>query len=209
MNKSDSLAKLAPALVKAQKQMGAALKDAKNPFFKSKYADLNAIIDAAIPALNEQGIAVLQSPDVNEQGQSVINTVLLHESGEYISGKSLVVVSKPNDPQQHGSAMTYNRRYSLQSMVTLKAEDDDAESAMDRSKPTPKAVTPGNVQNTTAVSNAAFAALTTPPVTLTSNDVDSIALAAVKPEAKKSGGFKRPPTPTKVAPPAVTNGNEW
>lgn len=136
MIKSESLSKLAPALVKAQKNMGAALKDAKNPFFKSRYADLNAIIDAAIPALNEEGIAVLQSPDVTAEGVSVINTVLLHESGEFIAGQSKVVAAKQNDPQAEGSATTYARRYGLQAMVTLKAEDDDGEAAMGRTAKT-------------------------------------------------------------------------
>lgn len=135
MIKSESLAKLAPALVKAQKKMGAALKDSKNPFFKSKYADLNAIIDASIPALNDEGIAVLQSPGIEYTttgSVSVINTVLLHESGEFISGQSKVVAAKQNDPQAEGSATTYARRYGLQAMVTLKAEDDDGEAGMGR-----------------------------------------------------------------------------
>jgi hypothetical protein len=129
MIKSDNLKLLAVALVKAQKNMGAALKDSKNPFFKSKYADLNAIIDAAIPALNEQGIAVLQSPEITAEGNSVIETMLLHESGEFITGRSRVVVSKANDAQSEGSATTYARRYGLQAMVTLKAEDDDGNAA--------------------------------------------------------------------------------
>ncbi len=134
--KSDSLAMLAPALVKAQMKMGVALKDSKNPFFKSKYADLNSIIDAAIPALNAEGIAVLQSPAVkllSDGSVSVIQTILLHESGEFIAGESEVVASKANDPQSAGSATTYARRYGLQAMVTLKAEDDDGEAAMNRS----------------------------------------------------------------------------
>lgn len=134
--KSESLAKLAPALLKAQKNMGAALKDSKNPFYKSKYADLNAIIDASIPALNNEGISVLQAPAVKLTGTtesvSVIQTILLHESGEYLAGESEVVAAKQNDPQAAGSATTYARRYGLQAMVTLKAEDDDGERAMGR-----------------------------------------------------------------------------
>ena len=137
--KSESLAKLAPALLKAQKNMGVALKDSKNPFYKSKYADLNAIIDASIPALNAEGIVVLQAPGVSSypgNNVSVIQTILLHESGEYIAGESEVVAAKNNDPQSAGSATTYARRYGLQAMVTLKAEDDDGESAMGRKTPT-------------------------------------------------------------------------
>lgn len=137
MIKSESLSKLAPALLAAQKNMGTALKDSKNPFFKSKYADLNSIIDAAIPALNAAGIAVLQSPDIVQDAftgkqVSVIQTVLLHESGEYIAGSSEIVAAKSNDPQAAGSATTYARRYGLQAMITLKAEDDDGEGAMGR-----------------------------------------------------------------------------
>lgn len=153
--KSDSLAKLAPALLKAQKKMGAALKDSNNPFFRSKYADLNAIIDASVPVLNEEGISVLQSPAViteNFAGApiepiSVIQTILLHESGEFIAGQSEVVAAKQNDPQAAGSATTYARRYGLQAMVTLKAEDDDAEAAMNRSAPAaPKFVPSGTAK---------------------------------------------------------------
>jgi hypothetical protein len=150
--KSESLAKLAPALVKAQKSMGAALKDSKNPFFKSKYADLNAIIDAAIPSLNEQGIAVLQTPQLiqsfdGSKATPVIQTVLLHESGEFIAGNSEIVAAKSNDPQAAGSATTYARRYGLQAMVTLKAEDDDGEGAMGRkATPAPVKAEIGNPQ---------------------------------------------------------------
>lgn len=131
MIKSESLAKLAPALLKAQKKMGAALKDAKNPFFKSKYADLNAVIDAVVPVLNEEGIAVLQTPQLMD-GKQVIQTVLLHESGEYYMSNTEVVAAKANDPQAAGSAISYSRRYGLQATTTLKAEDDDGESAMGR-----------------------------------------------------------------------------
>lgn len=133
MIKSESLAKIAPALVKAQKNMGVALKEAKNPFFKSKYADLNSIIDAALPALNAEGIAVIQSNTVIESSnQSVVQTILLHESGEYLASNTKIIVAKQNDPQAEGSAISYARRYGLQSMVTLKAADDDSEGAMGR-----------------------------------------------------------------------------
>lgn len=155
MLKSESLAKLAPALVKAQKNMGAALKDSKNPFFKSKYADLNAVIDASIPALNDQGIAVLQTPQVVD-GKPVIQTILLHESGEYLASNTEVTAAKSNDPQAAGSAISYARRYGLQATVTLKAEDDDGESAMERKVETKVVETPkvvASVETTETVSN--------------------------------------------------------
>ena len=130
--KSESLKALAPALVKAQKSMGVAVKDSKNPFFKSNYADLSSVIDASLPAFNAEGIAILQLNDVGPNGLPVVQTVLLHESGEYIGSNTPVIVSKVNDPQALGSAISYARRYGLQSTVTLKNADDDGEAAMGR-----------------------------------------------------------------------------
>jgi ERF superfamily len=131
MKNSESIIKIASALLKAQKVMGNATKDSKNPFFKSKYADLNAIREAVIPPLNENGISVLQ-PTIPLDGKLYVQTVLLHESGEFISSLTEVVCTKQNDPQQLGSALSYSRRYGLQSIVCVGAEDDDAESAMSR-----------------------------------------------------------------------------
>lgn len=133
MNKSDTLNKLATALVKAQGEIKFAAKDSNNPFFKSKYADLPAVIDAVKPALNKNGISFLQI--VVQDG---VETMLLHESGEFISGVTPVIVAKPNDPQALGSAITYAKRYGLQAIVGVPADvDDDGEAAMGRSqKPT-------------------------------------------------------------------------
>lgn len=131
MNKSDSIAKISAALVKAQGEMGNAVKDSKNPFFKSKYADLNSVREACIPVLNKHGVSVLQPTSVLD-GKLYVETLLLHESGEYISGLYEVVVGKANDPQALGAAISYSRRYGLQSMVNIGADDDDAESAMGR-----------------------------------------------------------------------------
>lgn len=133
MIKSESLVKLAPALLAAQKNMGAALKDSKNPFFKSNYADLSSVIDAAVPTLNEQGVVALQLTHA-ENGRNYVRTLLVHESGEYLGSDTEIICSKQNDPQSYGSAITYTRRYGLQSIVTLKTEDDDGEKAMDRTK---------------------------------------------------------------------------
>lgn len=133
MNRSESITKLAAAFVKAQASMGNAVKGSANPFFKSKFADLNAIREACTPPLNEQGISILQ-PTTVVDGKHYIETILLHESGEYLSGLYEIVVAKANDPQSLGAAISYARRYGLQSMVSLGAEDDDGESALGRSK---------------------------------------------------------------------------
>lgn len=140
MNKSESITKVAAALVKAQSEMSNAKKGATNPFFKSKYADLNSIREAALPVLNAHGITIIQ-PTCVLDGVNYVETILLHESGEYISSLTQIVVDKMNDAQKHGSGLSYARRYALQSIVCLGAEDDDANAAVKPSMPTREVVT--------------------------------------------------------------------
>lgn len=135
MNKSESISKLSMALHLAQQDMGQAKKDSTNPFFKSKYADLNSVREAAMPALNKQGIVVLQ-PTVWLDGKSFVETVLLHNSGEFLSGLTEIRTPKENDAQSMGAGISYARRYGLQSILSIGAEDDDAQSIADRSGPT-------------------------------------------------------------------------
>jgi len=135
MIKSDTITKIAGALLRAQRNMSNAVKDSKNPFFKSSYADLNAVREASHGALNAEGIVVLQPTISNELGQSFVRTLLLHESGEFLGSDTQIVCAKANDPQALGSAITYARRYGLQAMVSLGAEDDDGEKAMGRTRP--------------------------------------------------------------------------
>lgn len=113
------------ALLKAQKEMDNAVKNGTNPHFKSKFADLNSVRDAVIPLLNENGILVLQ-PMVNINGNEYLKTILFHDSGETIESHTKIVCKAQNDPQALGSAITYARRYGLQSLVCIGAEDDDA-----------------------------------------------------------------------------------
>lgn len=119
---------IAIALVKAQMEMDTATKGSKNPFFKSSYADLNAIREACIPALNKHGIVVLQ-PTVHIDGKNFVKTLLLHESGEQIEGLTEIIYNKANDAQAQGSGITYARRYGLQSLCNVGAEDDDGNHA--------------------------------------------------------------------------------
>lgn len=119
---------IATALLKAQKQMGNATKDSSNPFLKSKYADLNAIREACMPSLNDNGIVVLQ-PTVTIEGKNYVKTLLLHEGGESIECLTEIIYSKQNDAQAQGSGITYARRYGLQSFVNVGAEDDDGNKA--------------------------------------------------------------------------------
>lgn len=138
MIRSDTIDKIAPALLKAQTQIGAATKGAVNPHFKKSFASLGDVMEACKVALNEQMIAVLQPVGHDERGQYV-DTVLLHASGQFISDRMTITCAKENDPQAQGSAVTYARRYGLQSMLFIPAEDDDAEGSMNRgnqSRPT-------------------------------------------------------------------------
>lgn len=129
MFKSETVTKIAGALLKAQKEMGNAVKDSKNPFFKSKFADLNSVREAVTPALHAHGITLLQP--INE---NVVETILLHESGEFLGSTIKIVCKEENNPQAYGSAVSYARRYGLSSMLSVGAEDNDAEGAMDRSQ---------------------------------------------------------------------------
>jgi hypothetical protein len=110
------------ALIKAQKEIGAAKKDSENPFFKKNYADFGAVLEAVKDSLLANGLYVTQQIEGAD-----IKTVLFHESGEFIESKSPIVCTKPNDPQAFGSAVTYSRRYSLQSLLCIPSEDDDGE----------------------------------------------------------------------------------
>lgn len=130
MNRSESITKLAAALLAAQKTMGTAVKGANNPFYKSTYADLNSIREAAIPALNAQGVSVLQPTSVGPVG-NYVETLLIHESGEWISGVTAIKNAK-GDAQGEGSGISYARRYGLQSMLNIGAVDDDGEAAQGR-----------------------------------------------------------------------------
>lgn len=129
---SPTLGQLAKALAKAQGAMGGAKKDATNPHFKSKYADLAAHWEACRKALSENGLAVVQTNrPMGRDGVSIITTLIHSESGEWMSGELFVPVTKP-DAQGFGSAITYGRRYALGAMVGIAAEDDDAEGAVAR-----------------------------------------------------------------------------
>lgn len=119
---------ISKALVAAQSQMGKAVKDVENPFFKKKYADLNAVLEACLPALHAEKVAVLQ-PTVIMNGRMYVQTCLLHESGQSFTSLTDVRSVKENDPQAMGSAVSYARRYGLQSLLCIGVEDDDGNNA--------------------------------------------------------------------------------
>ena len=127
MKHSESIASIAPALVKAQAEIKGALKESTNPHFRSKYADLSSVIDAVKGPLLKNGIAFLQGVHDAVDGVA-IETMLLHTSGEWISSTMRIPAVK-QDAQGYGSATTYGRRYGLQAMCGVPAEDDDGNAA--------------------------------------------------------------------------------
>ena len=136
MRSSDSLANIAPALVKAVNAIEGAKKGSTNPHFKSSYANLESVIQAAHEALSENNLAVMQGPgplDPADARALTLTTRIIHESGEWIETDFSLPMAKP-DPQAAGSAVTYARRYSLMAMLNMAALDDDGESAMLRPK---------------------------------------------------------------------------
>lgn len=128
MKHSDSIKAIAPALLAAQKAIAFAKKDATNPHFKNKYADLPAVIEAIKPALNDAGISYIQTPAPSDDGKLHLTTTLLHESGEWIAD-TLVMPLPKQDPQGYGSAITYARRYALAAITGLYQDDDDGNAA--------------------------------------------------------------------------------
>lgn len=133
MKKSESIKELATALNKAQAEMSGAKKSSKNPYFKSSYANLEEVINCVKEPFANNGLSYMQFP-IASDGFAGVETIIMHESGEWISGELLLKCAK-NDPQGMGSAITYARRYGLQSAAGLPSEDDDGNYATAPAKP--------------------------------------------------------------------------
>jgi hypothetical protein len=122
------VASLSAAMAKAFAEIEAATKSANNPHFKSKYADLGAVIEAVKPPLIKHGLFFTQRSHPAENGVSV-ETVLHHEGGEELSLGTLFVPANKQDAQGFGSALTYARRYGLMTAFGVPCEDDDGNAA--------------------------------------------------------------------------------
>jgi hypothetical protein len=121
---------LAAALLKAKAAMPPLVKNANNPHFKSRYATLDAVIDAARPSFDAHGIAVLEYTERTVSLETVQALRLVHtESGETLDSAIPLIVKDPSNPQQVGSAITYCRRYLWTSAAGLAPEDDDGNAA--------------------------------------------------------------------------------
>lgn len=133
MNRSDSIASLAKALVAAQKELKNPALDKSNPHFRSKFASLAGVRDTVTPILAKHGLTVLQLLCNDEHGVAC-ETVLTHESGEFISSTFSVPVTK-HDAQGVGSAATYARRYALMALCNVVGDEDDDGNAAAKAAP--------------------------------------------------------------------------
>jgi hypothetical protein len=123
MKMSEKIDKIMPALLKVKGQMEAVKKDAKNPFFKSKYSGLNNYLEGVEPLLQDNGLVLLQ-PSTSD----IIETIIVHaESGQYVASE-IKIPTDIVDPQKLGSFYTYQRRYTLAGLLAFQTEEDnDAE----------------------------------------------------------------------------------
>jgi hypothetical protein len=120
MKHSESIVNISKAIFEFQKKAVKIIKRAENPFFKSKYADLPSILDEIHTPLIESGLVISQWPD----GEGLTTLVVHPESGEYMMANAIMHPVKA-DPQSIGSAITFQRRYSLCSILGLNVDEDD------------------------------------------------------------------------------------
>ena len=136
MTRSDSIAKIAPALVAAQAAFPSIAKDGKNPAFRSRYATLDGIMAAVRPALAANGLAVVQGAihpetDGPKLVGLAVESVLVHTSGEWMATMVPVPVTK-SDAHGLGSALSYGRRYGISALLALTTDEDDDGNAATR-----------------------------------------------------------------------------
>ena len=151
--KSEKINEIAAALAKAQMEIKGAIRDSKNPFFKSTYADLASVWDACHEYLNKNMIAISQVTSIDEKGDYILHTMLIHSSDQWIlssrpirvdktkwKDKNGNIIERDPTPQELGSAETYARRYSLAAIAGVCAiEDDDGNAASKKEIPVAKA----------------------------------------------------------------------
>jgi hypothetical protein len=119
MEKSDSIKEIAKALLAFQSEVENVKKDGNNPYFKSKYATLENILDTIKPTLAKCGLSFSQFPDGDG-----LTTILMHTSGEFLKANTKMTL-RDQTPQGQGSAITYMRRYALSAVLGIATEEDD------------------------------------------------------------------------------------
>jgi hypothetical protein len=134
MKKSESIAEIAKALSAFQGEVKQPTKDKVNPFFKSKYVDLESVVQSITSISNKHGLSFIQYP-INQDNKVGIVTIIMHSSGEYIESEPIFATPLKQDAQATGSVITYLKRYSLSAMFGITSdEDDDGNSASESPK---------------------------------------------------------------------------
>lgn len=125
MKKSETLTEFSKAFAKTQQEMKQPLKDANNPFFKSKYVPLENVVEAITESASKNGISFTQFPSSDEVGNVTVGTLVMHSSGEWIEYDPIKMKPVKNDPQSIGSAITYAKRYALSAIFGITSDQDD------------------------------------------------------------------------------------
>ena len=131
-------------LLEFQRKVEAISKDKENPYYKSKYFDINSLLETVKPILNELDLILLQpltyisegmyssidKPAFNISPKPALRTIVLDSESGSVLIESIIPLPENTDPQKMGGVITYYRRYAIQSLLCLQAEDDDAESVV-------------------------------------------------------------------------------
>lgn len=126
---SEKVDKILPKLAKLKKELQAVTKSANNPFFKSKYADLNTYLEEVEPRLEEAGMVLFQPTETDAGGNNLVTSIIMDvDSGQFFKASMKLVGD--NDMQKAGGGVTYGRRYTLGAMLSMQAEDDDGNTAV-------------------------------------------------------------------------------
>lgn len=132
MKYSESILKIAPALVAIQSEIKNVVKDKANPYFSSTYADLAQVLEVARPILSKNKVALIQFVETPEGKPATVTSRLIHESGEWIETELALTLPAPigdsrqqNTAQKLGALYTYLRRYSILALLAMAAEDED------------------------------------------------------------------------------------
>lgn len=127
MKTSESIKELAAALCNVQAALEPARFNSMNPYFKSKYADLNSVFEACRHLMSDNGLSLVQFPSTApvEYGAAVsLTSRLMHESGEWMEDTMIIPLVKAT-AQDYGSALTYARRYAVSAIIGIVADEDD------------------------------------------------------------------------------------
>ena len=133
MKTSESITKISKAIVDCQAELDNPKNTAVNPYFKSKYAPLNDILNYVKPILRKHGLSIIQDIS-HDNDRIVVSTMILHESGEYICQTGASAKPDKDTAQGAGSAITYLRRYTISAVLNISSEDDNDGNAPKKTK---------------------------------------------------------------------------